>query len=649
MVQQAITNSLPTGIYSPKNLLKNKVKLPKIVVPGPDISKRNLAELAAGRKFTFKLLPKTHEWLSVEVTDGKGQVNIIEIYDALGAEKTCTCDQYFEEGSGYCVHLAALEGIDKFGWNSDDATIHFFKMALGRARISIPISPKLYKEGAVFWDSLNESQKIVGRTPNITENWVAFTRWKNSKAQNNTTGNQVAPKTFYSLGLLNNNLNLFPYQEDVFNKMLNAKRAICSMVMGSGKTITTIACFAWLNAQKPTKMLVIAPKSLCLQWQSEIKRATGLSSVLVDKEDKIKAMANSNGPFITTYQYATRHTDEFKKHNIDVVVVDEIQFVKNNDTKTWKALSQIKSEYFYGLSGTVIENRLDDLYSIMQIVNPSCLGPKWKFNHRFQNVLIHTSSKVIYTGVKNLDQLKTDLESNVFFYNNLSLPHISHIRVETTMNSMQKSWHDQNYDEAKFLIAKSLNQTLTFGEKMMLQAFLLKARQSAQTEELITKNQTNNLSNKMKEFEKLLKQICITNQEKVVVFSEWTEHLKIAKRVTDALNLKSVFFTGEESAKQRDSNVQLFKNDSSIQVFFSSDAGGVGLDGLQLVANNVIHLELPWNPSRLDQRTGRVHRFLQTKPVTAYYLICKDSIEEKIELLLQDKRDTRTLTLSQFL
>lgn len=639
-----------TCVYTPPHhKIKPKPRLLGITVPGADISRRELCELAQGRKFSFKLVqPKVNEWLTVEVIDGKHKTYHIEIFDALGSEKTCTCNQYFEEESKYCVHIAALDGIDKLGWLPNDAAVQMFKLTLGRERIKIPIAPKLYKQGVMFWDSEKQDRRIFGNVPVCSENWQAFARWKHSK-QPASTGSGVLPTQFSSVGLLGNNLTLFDYQEDIFCKMLSAKRAICAMQMGLGKTLCAIACFSWLNTIKPTKMLVVAPKSLCLQWTSEIKRATGLNSTLVDKPEKIQAISSSSGPFVATYQYVTRHIDDFKKQSFDIVVVDEIQFVKNNDTKTWKALSQIKSEYFYGLSGTVIENRLDDLYSIMQIVNPSCLGPKWKFNHKFQNVLIHTKTRVIYSGVKNLDLLKEKLKDNVFFYSNVSLPTLTHNRIETKMSVAQRANHDNFYEEAKKLIAKSLNQPLTFGEKAMLQAYLLKTRQSAQSEELITKVQPIGLSNKMIELQTLLVNICKTNNEKVVIFSEWVEHLKIAKRLSDALGLGSVFFTGNETATQRNNNVQTFKNDPGVSIFYSSDAGGVGLDGLQLVASSVIHLELPWNPSRLDQRTGRVHRFLQTKPVNAYYLVSKDSIEEKIEVLLNDKRDTRTTTLEQFL
>ena len=430
--------------------------------------------------------------------------------------------------------------------------------------------------------------------------------------------------------------------------MIGAKRGVCSMVIGSGKTITTIACWKHLvNQNNNLNTLIVAPKSLCSQWANEIKRTTGKIATVVTKPEQLAIIGKTTGEiYILTYQYATRKIDDLKKHKWDLVVVDEIQFVRNNDTKTWKALSQIKSEYFYGLSGTVVENRLDDFYSIMEIAAPGKLGPRWKFNHLYQNVLMTGTTKVIYSGVKNLEDLKSKVSDHVWFYDKLNLPPITHQHIYVGCNKEEKIVHDDYREKARVLIAKSMNQQLGHIEKMLLQSYLLKARQAANAKELITKNKEP-LSNKVTEYLKILSDV-LKRGEKLVVFSEWTEYLAIAKRETDLLGVGSVVFTGAQNIKARDKAVKDFQTDPNINIFYASDAGGIGLDGLQLVSNNVLHLELPWNPSKLDQRTGRVYRTRQTKPVTAYYLVSLDTIETSIESLLKSKRDTRTQTLQSF-
>lgn len=631
--------------YVPVPKKKPKPKLPKITDSGPDVLKRELAEKAVRRTFSFTLLPKTESWLKVQVLDGKGKTNTIEIFDTLGHLRTCTCKEYFVDEGSWCVHLAALNGIEKLGW-SEDPVVKSWVLQLSRERCKIPLHVRLMNGGAIFWDSDEQQSKIVGKVPVASDNWNAYVKWKKALPVKPVTQAVAMPS---SAGLLLNGLNLYQYQEDIFQKMVTSKRGVCSMVMGSGKTLTTIACYAHLLKAKPNlTKLVIAPKSLCLQWISEVKRATGINATFVKKPEQIKDIPKMRGPAVATYQYVTRHIDEFRKHNYDIIVVDEIQFIKNNDTKTWKAVAKLNSEYFYGLSGTVIENKLDDFYSIMEIISPNTLGPRWKFSHLFQNVFIKTPTRIIYTGVRNLELLKSKVEDNVWFYDKIVLPPITHSYIYVKCNQPEKVVHDDYREKAKMLISKSLNTKLSMGEKMILQAYLLKARQAANAKELITKVQEP-ISNKIVEFKKIVQSVVTAKAEKLVVFSEWTEYLAIAKRETDALGIKSVIYTGDQNLKQRGMAVKDFQTDPNISVFFASDAGGVGLDGLQLVANNVLHLELPWNPSKLDQRTGRVYRLLQTKPVEAFYLVSNDTIENSIETLLTSKRDIRTQTLQNFL
>ena len=122
--------------------------------------------------------------------------------------------------------------------------------------------------------------------------------------------------------------------------------------------------------------------------------------------------------------------------------------------------------------------------------------------------------------------------------------------------------------------------------------------------------------------------------------------LDICKRDLNGL-VDYATYTGKETPKQRVAAVTKFQTDPDCKIFFSSDAGGVGLDGLQLASCNIVHLELPWNPSKLDQRTGRVYRLLQTKPVSCFYLVSDGGIETQIAGLLTSKREIRELTLKE--
>jgi SNF2 family DNA or RNA helicase len=199
-------------------------------------------------------------------------------------------------------------------------------------------------------------------------------------------------------------------------------------------------------------------------------------------------------------------------------------------------------------------------------------------------------------------------------------------------------------EEARKLIAKVMNGYGSPSDKLRIQSLLLKARQACNSIELLTKIPTGIPSAKLVDFKKTIERICIQEDEKIVVFSEWTEMLGLCKReVEDIVDFTT--YTGEQSLKKRDAAVVRFQTDPKCKVFFASDAGGIGLDGLQLVCRNVLHVELPWNPARLDQRTGRVYRIPQKNEVRVYHLISNGDIELQIETLLQEKRSVRQLTL----
>lgn len=633
------------------NYKTGKLKLPKPTT-ALQFRKNEIANLASGRSYSITLLPKANTpWISIEVIDGKKKKNIVEVFDAGSTKCQCSCGDFIEDQSGSCVHIAAITNVksNPVLFYGMDPNVKTWCSLYTQRVLLLPYNLSGYKNSKFNYLNL-VSFKVEcygGNLPNAIDSVAVKTLRQiqatpvPSNISNPAMTEEAEPS---SAGLLNI-VSLYDYQEKIFAKMVKARRAICSIVMGGGKTISTIACYAWMrkNEKPAAKLLVICPKSLRLQWSGEIERVLGLESIQVANPSDLSKPSDI---FITTYQYYTRHVDEFVKYSYDCVVADEIQFVKNADTKTWKAINKVKSDCFYGLSGTVIENRLDDLFSIMEIIDPGYLGPKWKFDDTYQHLMAISSGKILYRGVKNVVGLQNELRERVFSYNNLKLPPITYTTIDTVLTKSETASHDHYMEEAKKLIAKSLSGQVSMGERMLIQAFLLKARQSCNGEELLTKAVGNKASSKVQEFLKLVNDVCVKNNEKLVVFSEWTQMLDICKRDLNGI-VGHVTYTGKETPKQRAAAVSKFQTDADCMIFFSSDAGGVGLDGLQLVSCNIVHLELPWNPSKLDQRTGRVYRLMQKKPVTCHYLVSNGGIEKQIENLLISKREIRELTLKE--
>lgn len=551
----------------------------------------------------------------------------------------CSCRHFVESETDHCEHIGIITALYKHPASFD--AYPFFLSVKKQKRLS-------GKKDFCYlaYDGLeNQLAKYkIGRKKDAPEfESVAVANAKKLFSER-TANFSVLNQNPTSDSILNAPLRLYDYQEEIFSSMLKEKRAICSMEMGSGKTLTTIACYGWVrkNLKSNAKLLVICPKSLKMQWAKEVDRALSVDSLLINNVDSL-VKRDDYDVHIVTYQFFARHAEKFENANYDMAVMDEIQFIRNSESKAWAAAMTIKSEFFFGLSGTVIENSLSDLYAIMNVIAPGYLGPKWKFGTRFQNLVAVTKKSIIFSGVKNVSQLHEKLRGKVFGYNKLVLPKISHHYQAVMMSGDQTEYHDHYYGEAKKLLAKSLSQGLSFAERMVLQSYLLKARQACNTEELILKDKEV-CSPKVESIIDAIKRYGSQNK-KVVVFSQWTEFLSILARYLTDEEIGFVFFTGKESERQRQRSLSEFTNNPTIQVFLASDAGGVGLDGLQLASHVVMHTELPWNPARLDQRTGRVYRIGQTKPVDVLYFYTPNSIEEHILQVLQGKRDIRTITL----
>jgi len=193
-----------------------------------------------------------------------------------------------------------------------------------------------------------------------------------------------------------------------------------------------------------------------------------------------------------------------------------------------------------------------------------------------------------------------------------------------------------------------MEKPLRAHEQIMLNAYLLKARQACTASELLTKTSKDYYEPKIDLVKNMIMDHCINQNEKLVLFSEWTEMLAIIERMIkkEFPNIKYVIYSGDVPTKQRPKLVEQFKTDSSTMIFLSSDAGGTGLDGLQTVSNVIVHTEIPWNPAKIDQRNARIHRTLQTKPVKCYYIVASSGVENRMQSKIMQKREIRKLALN---
>ena len=629
----------------------NKYVCPRIVNNVFDFEKKQIKKHASKLKFTLRLLPKEKEWVNIECIDGHKHKEIIQII-TKGRKKICSCKEFFDKQMSFCIHIAVLDNMEKdyYQWiiNNDSGSNfrELYHDFMCRLKAQILKIPNEYSVNGVYWDSYEQkSYCFIDSNKEKEElcSYISYKKYKKQKVQlNKDINTDIIPKLF-------NTIDLFDYQKEKVEKSLIFKRVVLSMSIGSGKTIVSLAVYSYLLRENPNlSMVVICPKSLKMQWEEEIEtHCKGTEVFQIASRKQLEKFVSYKGAKIgiLTYQFSNRHTDILEKTYFDIFVLDEIQYIRNSETKTWNTANLLQSEYFLGLSGTVIENEIDDLYNIMKIVDPDILGPKWKFDSEFKKIRSITKTKVLFDGTRNTQKLKELIKDRVLSYEkNLDVRKNSY-NLYVKLNEEQKKKHDYYYSEANRLISESLNKEMDWHQKVMIQAFLLKARQSCNSIELI--DNENVKSSKVEKFIKLVEDICIKQNKKIIVFSEWVKMLCIAKREVEShfSDIGSVLFTGEKSLNQRKQIAQKFRNSDECKIFFSSDAGGKGLDKLQLVANTVVHLELPWNPARLDQRDGRLYRLMQKNDVDVYHIISENSIESSIESLIDSKRKIRIDTL----
>jgi len=432
---------------------------------------------------------------------------------------------------------------------------------------------------------------------------------------------------------------LYPYQETGVKFGLYKKAVLIGDEMGLGKTLQAI-CLSILKKEVFgfQKVLVITPASLKEQWKREIEKFTFETAIVIagNPVQRKKSYLNNNDFFkITNYEAVLRDVDTIAEYEPDLIILDEAQRIKNFETKTADAVKSLPRRHAMVLTGTPLENKLEDVYSIIQFLDPYMLTPLWKFSADHFMLSQDKSGQIM--GYRNLELLREKLKPIVIrrkkgeVLKELPKEIINNYYIE--LSEKQYRIHS-SYSQALAPIIKK--KILTPIDIRRMQELLLKMRQVCDSTYLIDRE--TNISPKLKELEGIIDELVTQNGHKVVIFSEWvTMNYLIAKFLSEK-EIAFVELSGKIPVKKRQLLIDEFTNNDSCKVFLSSDAGGTGLN-LQ-AADCVINFELPWNPAKLNQRIGRVSRIGQkSKSINVVNLIAKNSIEERILAGIQMKTD----------
>jgi hypothetical protein len=455
---------------------------------------------------------------------------------------------------------------------------------------------------------------------------------------------------------------LFAYQRAGVERFLQVGRLLLADDMGLGKTAQAIAsCHALFAAGKIRRAVVVVPASLKPQWAREWRAFTDLELVTVDGHPDERAQCyrrRANGVLLVNYEQLLRDLPGVQGYAPELVILDEAQRIKNWETKTAAVVKRLDPAWRLVLTGTPMENRLDELASIMEWVDEPALEPRWRLPS-WHTIRADGSREVI--GARNLDTLRTRLAPSMLRRVRSEvlsqLPPRRDLRVSVELTEGQRVAHAELDQPIAALLGKAERRPLTQAEFLRLMQLLTQQRMICNglalrdfvevwpTMERARRRSDAQLarldSPKLIELRDRITDLVVTQQRKVVVFSQWRRMLRLAEWVTaDVLaraGVRVAFFTGEESQRRRTENLVAFHDDPSTRVLFATDAGGVGLN-LQRAASCCINLELPWNPAVLEQRIGRIFRFGQTQPVDIYNLVAASGIEDRIANLVGDKR-----------
>ena len=391
--------------------------------------------------------------------------------------------------------------------------------------------------------------------------------------------------------------------------------------MGLGKTLQTIA-FLSSVATADSKILILAPSSLIYNWKEEFEKFAPQMKVDVIyglKANRDEIIASNPQVAITSYASFRQDVEQYEKNQYQYLILDEAQVMKNSQTKIAQYLRKFDVPHTFALSGTPIENHVEELWSIFQIVLPGLFPGK----KEFKQLSPETISQYVKPFIMRRKKSEVLQE----------LPDLIEMTYKNELADDQKTIYLAQLKQMQDRILSSSEEELN-RSKMEILSGLMRLRQICDTPSLFLEDYAGE-SGKLDSLRELLEQIKDGNQ-RVLIFSQFRGMLDIIEKELDALKMTSFKITGSTPANERQDMTNAFNSGQGDAFLISLKAGGVGLN--LTGADTVILVDLWWNPAVEDQAIGRAHRMGQDKNVEVYRMITRGTIEEKIQELQTSKR-----------
>ncbi|HEX4122010.1 MAG TPA: DEAD/DEAH box helicase [Verrucomicrobiae bacterium] len=436
---------------------------------------------------------------------------------------------------------------------------------------------------------------------------------------------------------------LRPYQQSGFNFLCHLTRhnlgGILADDMGLGKTLQTLAWLAWSKANNPQSApaLVICPASVLHNWRREASRFTPALKVLVLESGAARHNLRKQIPehdlIVTNYALLRRDLEALQRFSFRVVILDEAQFIKNPDAQITISVKQLKAEQHLALTGTPLENRLLDLWSIIDFVQPSYLGSQQKFREKYEMRGENAEDEQRIARRRLSAKMRPLMLRRLKREVARDLPERIEQRRDCVLGEPQRKLYLAELRRSREQVMEAVAERGVKASTIHVLAALTRLRQICCHPALVGSDAA---SGKTETLFELLEPLLAENQ-KVLLFSQFVQMLRILEKECAALQIPTHILTGE--TKDRQEVMHAFQEDPNAGVFLLSlRAAGTGLN--LTTASNVILYDPWWNPAVEAQAIDRSHRIGQTLTVNAYRLIAPGTVEEKIWELQQRKAQT---------
>ncbi|MCQ2138661.1 MAG: SNF2-related protein [Bacteroidales bacterium] len=631
------------------------VRLSNMVCPsGMSLEEWQVAlreQQALSERFVIKPAQTSGEYL---VGNPKSRSEYKVVYCGRGSEwNYCSCMDFKTSGLGTCKHLEAvrLSGASSYTATPDYTSVYLDYTAGRSVRIRFGTEHErdfrtlaaayfgidnclLDEACGRFGEFLKAAREIDDSFRCYPDALDYVLQFRARKFRSDLVDRKCSDEVLDNLL----NTSLYPYQKEGVRFALKAGKCIIADEMGLGKTPQAIAVAEFLRREGLAESaLIVVPTSLKYQWKKEIERfVPGAEAVVIDgPQYKRKELYSSNATYrIVSYNAACNDIKSLGGLSCDLLILDEVQRLKNWNTQIARAARKIESQYSVILSGTPLENKLEELYSIVELADQYVLAPYFRFKDN--HIVTDATGKV--TGYRNLNAVGEKLHNLLIRRRkvdvNLQLPERVDKNLFVPMTHAQREMHDAlRMDVAKQIQKWQRNHFLSEMDRRRLMLDLTRMRMVCDSTYLL--DQESHDDTKLEEVMNIVCDICESGGDKVLIFSQWERMTRLVASELDSRGIRYVYLHGAVSASKRKDMVAAFSEDPDIRVFLSTDAGSTGLN-LQ-AASTVINLDLPWNPAVLEQRIARVHRIGQSRNIQVINLIAANSIEENMIAKLRFK------------